>query len=72
MSAAAYQPLAEKCFRLLCIDIDRGAPNGPQLVCALFPYRIEDAPKYQALSYCWGKGGFTERIWCNLNECFCP
>jgi len=50
----------------------RSVPNGPQLVCALFPYRIDDALEYQALSYCWGKGGFTERIWCSLNECFLP
>ncbi|KAF2684704.1 HET-domain-containing protein [Lentithecium fluviatile CBS 122367] len=37
----------------------------PYVLCDIATFHLTDPPLFQALSYCWGKGGQTADIWCN-------
>jgi hypothetical protein len=37
----------------------------PYVMCDIETFQLTDPPPFQALSYCWGKGGQHSDIWCN-------
>jgi hypothetical protein len=37
----------------------------PYVMCDIATFHLTDPPPFQALSYCWGKGGQHADIWCN-------
>ena len=37
----------------------------PYVMCDIETFHLADPPPFQALSYCWGKGGQHADIWCN-------
>jgi hypothetical protein len=59
---ALYRPLSEplsvRLLRLECLEA------GP-LTATLLPIQIDQAPPYQALSYCWGTAGTSSTIYVN-------
>lgn len=60
-----YEPLAPGQIRLVRVkhDFFRSRLRG-EFINASF----DSLPKYQAISYCWGNGGATERIWFGDHE----
>lgn len=49
-----HTPLADGQIRLLSFNDDSG------LTCTLSPYNLQDAPKYVALSYTWGRANYQK------------
>jgi hypothetical protein len=47
-------------IRLVNINATR-----PYVKCEIRTFDLTDPPSFQALSYCWGKGGQNADIWCN-------
>ena len=62
--AYVYQPIPPGYIRLLTIDSSKGEPATYRLV----PYQQKLAPKYDAVSYCWGEDLTSTLIDCDGSD----
>jgi len=61
---ALYRPLEESDIRLLTVI----RHDGSRAFCRLDTVPREEAPEYDAISYCWGEDTRTSTITCNSSE----
>ena len=54
MNSYTYEPLDVAVREIRLIEIQNSAQFSSQVKCRIIKTRLEDAPKYYALSYCWG------------------
>lgn len=56
-SAYSYKPLEPRHIRLF-----RATQSGSDISCEMKHFSLEDCPQFNALSYAWGSGSFSQRI----------
>jgi hypothetical protein len=70
MDAYKYEPLDPNGPETRLIKLEPSQQFSAQIRCSIFKVRLEDAPAYHALSYCWGDQ--SNPICIKLNGCLFP
>jgi hypothetical protein len=68
MKAPTYTPLSYSSREIRLVTVQPSSEKSAPIECSTTTVSLDQAPKYYALSYCWGDLGIADRISLNHAE----